>query len=87
MIFSEDTSTSRTRSGPANLAIIRAAIIGAIKDAGYLHIPPGPREHSTPPKPSASTASIKTDEDIPGTRRSPGPVFSSGSGRGAAGLT
>ena len=46
--FSEDTSTSRTGSGPANLATIRAAIIAAIKDAGYLHVPEGRRDHSTP---------------------------------------
>jgi len=36
--------TSRTGSGPANLATIRAAI----KDAGYLHIPEGRRGHTTP---------------------------------------
>ena len=46
--FSEDTSASRTGSGPANLATIRAAIIAAIKDAGYLHIPEGRRDHTTP---------------------------------------
>jgi predicted transposase YbfD/YdcC len=46
--FSEDTSTSRTGSGPANLATIRAAIIAAIKDAGYLHVPEGRRDHTTP---------------------------------------
>jgi predicted transposase YbfD/YdcC len=46
--FSEDTATSRTGSGPANLATIRAAIIAAIKDAGYLHVPEGRRDHSTP---------------------------------------
>jgi predicted transposase YbfD/YdcC len=46
--FSEDTATSRTGSGPANLATIRAAIIAAIKDAGYLHIPEGRRDHTTP---------------------------------------
>jgi predicted transposase YbfD/YdcC len=46
--FSEDTSTSRTGSGPANLATIRAAITAAIKDAGYLHIPEGRRDHTTP---------------------------------------
>jgi predicted transposase YbfD/YdcC len=46
--FSEDTSTSRTGSGPANLATIRAAIITAIKDAGYLHVPEGRRDHTTP---------------------------------------
>ncbi len=46
--FSEDTSTSRTGSGPANLATIRAAIIAAIKDAGYLHVTEGRRDHSTP---------------------------------------
>jgi predicted transposase YbfD/YdcC len=46
--FSEDTATSRTGSGPANLATIRTAIIAAIKDAGYLHVPEGRRDHSTP---------------------------------------
>jgi predicted transposase YbfD/YdcC len=46
--FSEDTATSRTSSGPANLATIRAAIIAAIKDAGYLHVPEGRRDHTTP---------------------------------------
>jgi len=46
--FGEDASTSRTGSGPANLATIRAAIIAAIKDAGYLHIPEGRRDHTTP---------------------------------------
>src|SRR5487761_1184742 len=46
--FSEDTATSRTGSGPANLATIRAAIIAAIKDAGYQHIPEGRRDHTTP---------------------------------------
>jgi predicted transposase YbfD/YdcC len=46
--FREDTSASRTGSGPVNLATIRAAIITAIKDAGYLHIPEGRRDHTTP---------------------------------------
>ena len=46
--FREDTSASRTGNGPANLATIRAAIITALKDAGYLHIPEGRRDHSTP---------------------------------------
>ena len=46
--FGEDASTSRTGSGPANLATIRAAIIAALKDAGYLHIPEGRRDHTTP---------------------------------------
>jgi predicted transposase YbfD/YdcC len=46
--FGEDTSTSRTAHGPANLATIRAAITAAIKDAGYLHIPEGRRDHTTP---------------------------------------
>jgi predicted transposase YbfD/YdcC len=48
MTFSEDTSTSRTGSGPVNLATIRAAVIAAIKDAGYLHVPEGRRDHTTP---------------------------------------
>jgi len=47
LTFQEDTATSRTGSGPANLATIRAAIIAAIKDAGYLHIPEGRRDHTT----------------------------------------
>jgi predicted transposase YbfD/YdcC len=46
--FNEDTATSRTGSGPANLATIRAAITATIKDAGYLHIPEGRRDHTTP---------------------------------------
>jgi hypothetical protein len=46
--FSEDTATSRTESGPANLATIRAAVIAAIKDVGYLHVPEGRRDHTTP---------------------------------------
>ena len=40
--FGEDASASRTGNGPVNLATIRAAIIAAIKDAGYLHIPRAP---------------------------------------------
>ena len=46
--FDEDAATSRTGNGPANLATIRAAIIAAIKDAGYLHVPEGRRDHTTP---------------------------------------
>jgi hypothetical protein len=46
--FHEDTVTSRTGNGPVNLATIRAAVIAAIKDAGYLHIPEGRRDHTTP---------------------------------------
>ena len=46
--FGEDTSASRTGSGPVNLATIRAAVITALKDAGYLHIPEGRRDHTTP---------------------------------------
>jgi hypothetical protein len=34
--------------GPANLATIRAAVTAALKDAGYLHIPEGRRDHTTP---------------------------------------
>jgi len=46
--FREDTAASRTGSGPANLATIRAAIIAAVKAAGYLHVPEGRRDHNTP---------------------------------------
>ena len=48
LTFGEDAAASRTGSGPANLATIRAAIIAAIKDAGYLHVPEGRRDHTTP---------------------------------------
>jgi hypothetical protein len=33
---------------PGNLAAIRAAVIAALKDASYLHIPEGCRDHTTP---------------------------------------
>jgi len=46
--FGEDASASRTGNGPVNLATIRAAIIAALKDAGYLHFPEGRRDHTTP---------------------------------------
>ena len=71
--FSEDTATSRTGSGPANLATIRAAIIAAIKDAATCTSPKAAATTAPPPKPSDSTASIRTDADIHGTRRSPAP--------------
>jgi predicted transposase YbfD/YdcC len=48
LTFGEDAATSRTGSGPVNLATIRAAITEALKDAGYLHIPEGRRDHTTP---------------------------------------
>jgi len=48
LTFREDAAASRTGSGPVNLATIRAAVIAAIKDAGYLHIPEGRRDHTTP---------------------------------------
>jgi predicted transposase YbfD/YdcC len=44
----EDASASRTGHGPVNLATIRAAITTALKNAGYLHIPEGRRDHTTP---------------------------------------
>jgi predicted transposase YbfD/YdcC len=46
--FGEDGSASRTGHGPVNLATIRAAIIKALKQAGYLHIPEGRRDHTIP---------------------------------------
>jgi predicted transposase YbfD/YdcC len=46
--FSEDHSSSRTGHGPINLATIRATVTNAIKDAGYLHIPEGRRDHTLP---------------------------------------
>ena len=46
LTFREDAAASRTGSGPVNLATIRAAIIAALKDAGYLHIPESRRDHT-----------------------------------------
>jgi len=46
--FGEDVSTSRTRHGPVNLATLRAAVVAALHDVGYLHIPEGRRDHTTP---------------------------------------
>jgi predicted transposase YbfD/YdcC len=46
--FAEDNATSRTGHGPANLATLRTTVINAIRDAGYLHIPEGRRDHTTP---------------------------------------
>ena len=44
--FAEDTCTSRTGHGPTNLATLRSAIKAALKDAGYLYIPEGRRDHT-----------------------------------------
>ena len=46
--FGEDTSTSRTGHGQTNLATLRGAVINAIKDAGYLYLPEGRRDHVRP---------------------------------------
>jgi predicted transposase YbfD/YdcC len=46
--FGEDASTSRTGHGPVNLATLRAAVIAAIEDAGYLYVPEGRRDHLSP---------------------------------------
>jgi hypothetical protein len=55
MISSIRSENRHPASGPANLATIRAAIIAAIKDVGYLHVPEGRRDHTipaeTPPPP------------------------------------
>ena len=59
MSFGEDASVSRTGSGPANLATIRAAITAALKDVGYLRIPKGRRDHTTPAETLRSTAWIQ----------------------------
>jgi predicted transposase YbfD/YdcC len=44
--FGEDSSTSRTGHGPTNLATLRSAVKAALKDAGYLYIPEGRRDHT-----------------------------------------
>ncbi|GAB3287766.1 ISAs1 family transposase [Kineosporia babensis] len=46
--FREDHSASRTGHGPANLATLRAAVINTVKDAGYLYITDGRRDHTRP---------------------------------------
>jgi predicted transposase YbfD/YdcC len=46
--FGEDASTSRTGHGPINLATLRASVIETLKQAGYLHIPEGRRDHQQP---------------------------------------
>lgn len=46
--FAEDHATSRTGHGPVNLATVRAAVIAAIHDAGYLYVPEGRRDHLQP---------------------------------------
>jgi predicted transposase YbfD/YdcC len=46
--FTEDHATSRTGHGPVNLATLRNTVINAIRAAGYLHIPEGRRDHTTP---------------------------------------
>jgi predicted transposase YbfD/YdcC len=45
--FGEDASTSRTGHGPTNLATLRSSVKAAIKEAGYLHVPEGRRDHTT----------------------------------------
>jgi len=54
--FGEDASANRTSSGPTNLATIRAAVIAALKDVGYLHVSEGRvtihyRRYPPPPPP------------------------------------
>jgi hypothetical protein len=55
--FGKDHSTSRTGNGPINLATIRPAVVNAIKDAGYLHVPKDDATTSPPPMPSTCTDS------------------------------
>jgi predicted transposase YbfD/YdcC len=70
--FGEDAATSRTGSGPANLATIRAAIIAALKDAGYLHIPEGRRDHTTPAETLRLHGLDQEETDTHRTCQSPG---------------
>ena len=59
MTSGEDTATSRTGTGPVNLATLRAAVITAIKDADYLHIPEGRRDHPPPPPPPPPAETLR----------------------------
>ena len=73
---------------PVNLATIRAAVTAALKDAGYLHIPEGRRDHTTEVPcrdPPAFTASIKdryghsrNTPEPPGVLRAADPVLAPG---------
>ena len=51
LTFREDAAASSTGGGPANLATIHAAVIAAVKDVGYLHIPKAAA--TTPPQPKS----------------------------------
>ena len=79
--FGEDASASRTGSGPANLATIRAAITAPSKTPVTCTFLKAAATIPPPPKLSTSTASTRTDTDIHGTRRSPDPVAGFLSGR------
>ena len=59
MTFREDAATSRTGSGPASLATIRAAMMPPSKTPATCTSPKAGATTPPPPKPSASTASIK----------------------------
>jgi predicted transposase YbfD/YdcC len=83
--FGEDAAISRTGHGPANLATIRAAITAAVKDAGYLHVPEGRRDHATP---AEALRLHGLDQDTNGQSRNtpepclparPRPIWTSGS--------
>jgi predicted transposase YbfD/YdcC len=69
--FGEDASASRTGSGPANLATIRAASPQPSRTPATCTSPKAAATTPPPPRPSASTASIRQKRDIHGTRRSP----------------
>jgi hypothetical protein len=75
--FGEDASASRTGHGPVNLATIRAAITAALKD-GYLHIPEGRRDHTTP----AETLRLhRLDKDRHGHSRNAPEPWGAGGGQ------
>ena len=76
--FSEDAATSRTGSGPPTWPPSAPPSSRPLKTPATCTSPKAGATIPPPPKPSASTASIRTEADIHGTRRSPAPAPASG---------
>ena len=72
--FGEAASASRTGSGPVNLPPSAPPSSRPSKTPATRTSPKAAATTPPQPEPSASMASIRTDADIHGTRRSPGPA-------------